>query len=125
MSRVVHFEIHADDPARAVNFYSSVFEWKIQKWDGPEAYWMIHSGEGLGIDGAIMQRETSRVGDATVGYICTIDVASVNESSGKVNASGGSIVRPKKAIPGVGYLAYCRDTEGNIFGIMESDENAR
>ncbi len=26
---------------------------------------------------------------------------------------------PKMKIPGVGFHAYCQDTEGNIFGIME------
>jgi len=35
MSRVVHFEIYADDPERAVKFYTSVFDWKVNKWQGP------------------------------------------------------------------------------------------
>jgi len=33
MSRVVHFEIHADDPQRAVNFYHHIFDWQINKWE--------------------------------------------------------------------------------------------
>jgi len=32
---------------------------------------------------------------------------------------------PKRAIPGIGYLAYCVDTEGNTFGILQSDQNAK
>lgn len=31
---------------------------------------------------------------------------------------------PKTAIPGIGYHAYCQDTEGNVFGIMEEDPSA-
>jgi predicted enzyme related to lactoylglutathione lyase len=27
-------------------------------------------------------------------------------------------------IPGVGWLAYCKDTEGNVFGIMQDDPQA-
>jgi uncharacterized protein len=126
MARVVHFEIHADNTERAAEFYKKVFDWNIKKWDGPTEYWLVYTGETQpGIDGAILKREEPLNGDATVGYICTMDVPSVNEYSGKVTESGGTIVRPKKAIPHVGYLAYCRDTEGNIFGIMESDETAK
>ena len=29
------------------------------------------------------------------------------------------------AIPGIGWLAYCLDTEGNTFGVMEADEKAK
>ncbi len=44
MSRVVHFEIHATDPERLVAFYTDLFGWTIQKWDGPMDYWLIHTG---------------------------------------------------------------------------------
>ena len=40
-------------------------------------------------------------------------------------ASGGSIALPKMPVPGVGWLAYFKDTEGNIFGAMQGDANAR
>jgi predicted enzyme related to lactoylglutathione lyase len=35
MPRVVHFEIHAADPARGVKFYGKIFGWTFQKWEGP------------------------------------------------------------------------------------------
>ena len=35
MARVVHFEIHADDPERAAKFYEAAFGWSVSKWDGP------------------------------------------------------------------------------------------
>ena len=41
-----------------------------------------------------------------------------------VLAAGGAITRPKDAVPGVGWLAYCTDTEGNPFGLMQADPNA-
>ena len=47
MPRVVHFEIHADDPERAISFYQSVFGWQFQKWEGPLEYWMIITGPGI------------------------------------------------------------------------------
>lgn len=42
----------------------------------------------------------------------------------KVVASGDQVVHLTMAIPGVGYFAYCQDTEENTFGIMQFDQNA-
>jgi hypothetical protein len=121
MPRVIHFEIPADDPARAVKFYEMVFGWKIQKWDGPEDYWLAMTGEEgqPGINGAITGR-----GEPTTVVVNTMDVASVDDSIAQVVANGGSVLMPKMPVPGVGYLAYCRDTEGNAFGMMQNDPNA-
>ena len=56
MARVVHFEIPADQPERAIEFYSKIFGWQFQKWDGPMPYWMINTGEGPGINGGWVTR---------------------------------------------------------------------
>jgi len=42
----------------------------------------------------------------------------------KITASGGTVVAPKMAVPSIGYFAYCQDTEGNTFGVMQSDPSA-
>jgi predicted enzyme related to lactoylglutathione lyase len=39
--RVVHFEIHADQPDRAIAFYSGLFGWGFDKWNGPMPYWLM------------------------------------------------------------------------------------
>ena len=121
MPRIVHFEIPVDNVDRAIKFYSSVFGWKIEKW-GPQDYWLIKTGqEGQpGIDGAIMKREAPT--NVTVN---TIDVPSLEEYLTKVTKSGGKILTSKTTIPGVGYFAYCQDTEGNAFGVLQSDESAK
>ncbi len=126
MPRVVHFEIHAENPERAVNFYKSVFGWQISKWDGPEDYWLITTGPSNepGIDGAILKRHGPINGDSVIAYVCTIDVPSVDDFSSKATAQGGTIALPKTAVPHVGWLVYCKDTEGNIFGMMQSDPAA-
>jgi len=127
MPRVVHFEIHADDPERAAKFYNRVFNWKIDKWKGPEDYWLITTGSDKepGINGGLMKREEPATGESIVAYVCTIDVDSVDKFTGRITVNGGSIVAPKMAIPGVGWLAYCKDAEGNMFGIMQSDGSAK
>ncbi|MBM5804510.1 MAG: VOC family protein [Candidatus Verstraetearchaeota archaeon] len=122
MPRVIHFEICVDDPDRAIKFYEKVFGWKIGKWGGPLDYWLIEAGKGEepGIDGALMKRMDPR---ATT--INTISVPSVGEFIKKIEKAGGKRITKKEAIPGVGYFAYCQDTEGNTFGIMESDKLAK
>ena len=120
MPRVVHFEIPAKDPDRVARFYTDVFGWKIQKWDGPVEYWLVMTGDAPepGINGGIT-RETP--GGGTLN---TIGVPSVDEFLAKVGAAGGKAVTQKMAIPGVGYHALCMDPEGSCFGIMENDPNA-
>jgi len=120
MPRPVHFELPADDPQRAAKFYQTVFGWTAQKWDGPMEYWMVKTGEDsdTGINGGIVPRQGSG------GTVNTIDVPDVDRYAASITAAGGELVMPKTAIPGVGYLAYFKDTEGNSFGIMQADESA-
>jgi len=122
MPRVIHFEISAEKPERAIKFYEKVFGWKIAKWEGPVEYWLITTGRENepGIDGGLGRRT-----EPEASTVNTIDVPSVDKYIKKVKANGGTIVSPKHAIPGIGYIAYFKDTEGNIFGMMESDESAK
>jgi predicted enzyme related to lactoylglutathione lyase len=121
MSRVVHFEIPADDPQRAIKFYEKVFGWRIEKWDGPIEYWLVMTGpeDQPGIDGGLARRE-----DPETGVENTIDVSDLDQALVEVESQGGEIIRPKQPVPGVGHMAYIKDTEGNIFGLMESDTQA-
>ena len=122
MGRVVHFELPVDQAERASKFYNEVFGWKIEKWEGPVDYWLITTGaEGEpGIDGALTPRS-----GMVRGTVNTVDVASVDESAQRIAAAGGKVVAPRMAVPVVGYFAYCGDTEGNVFGIMQSDPSAK
>jgi predicted enzyme related to lactoylglutathione lyase len=127
MPRVIHFEIHAEDPERAVRFYRELFGWEFSKWDGPMDYWIIRTGpDGTpGINGGLVRRHGTIDGQAVIAYVCTIDVPSVDMYVQKILQNGGTIALPKMPIPGVGWLAYGKDTEGNIFGIMQSDAGAK
>lgn len=126
MPRVIHFEIHADDPERAVKFYHDLFGWEFAKWEGPMPYWVIKTGpDGQpGINGGLLPRRGVIDGQAVIAYVCTVDVSSVDESLAKALATGGTLALAKMPIPGVGWLAYCKDTEGNIFGMMQADPAA-
>lgn len=130
MARVGHFEIHADNPQRAIEFYSKVFGWEFVSWGGGEwEYWLIKTGpaEEPGIDGGLVPRRGDRpqLGQAVNAYVCTVMVTSLKETVAAVEAQGGTIALPTMAVPGVGWLAYFHDPEGNIFGATESDPNAK
>ena len=120
MPRPIHFELPADDPERAGKFYTDTFGWKITKWDGPMPYWMVDTGEGPGINGGIMNRP--HPGATTVN---TIGVESLDPMVEKAVAAGATVTMPRMAVPGVGYLAYLNDTEGNMFGMMQMDPSAK
>ena len=122
MPRVIHFEINVDHPERATKFYADSFGWKFQKWGGPSEYWLVNTGDDSqpGINGGLMKRP--HPGASTVN---TIGVASVDEAVATVTKNGGKVVMPKTVIPTIGWFAYCTDTEGNTFGVMQSDPNAR
>jgi predicted enzyme related to lactoylglutathione lyase len=122
MPRIVHFELAVDDFDRAIKFYKSVFEWKIEKWEGPMEYYLITTGKEKepGIDGALQPRK-----EAPQRTINIVGVDDIDGYLGKIEKAGGKITVPKMAIPGVGYAAYVEDTEGNIFGLMQGDSTVK
>jgi uncharacterized protein len=121
MSRVIHFEIPAAEPERAAAFYKQVFGWSIEKWPGPMEYWMVTTGaDGApGINGGLLKKQAP-----TTATTNTIGVDSVDKAIDAVKSAGGKLVTPKTPIPTIGYFAYLEDTEGNLFGVMQSDANA-
>lgn len=123
MPRVVHFEVYADDMDRASKFYGDVFGWTVTKIDleGGAAYWLVDTGEepAQGINGGMMPRPSA---DAVTTVM--LDVPTVDEYVEKITSGGGTVTVPKFAVPGVGYAAYFKDTEGNTFGIFEDNSEA-
>ncbi|CEL24527.1 SRPBCC domain-containing protein [Methanobacterium formicicum] len=115
MPKVIHFEIPAEEPERAVEFYRKVFGWKIDKWAGEFDYWLVEAGEEdePGINGAIKPKEFgSMISDV-------ISIDSYDEFARKIEAEGGQMLTEKMTIPDMGYTGSFQDTEGNVMGIIE------
>ena len=57
MPRPIHFEIHAENPERAMQFYRTLFGWEFTQWAG-QPYWLVKTGEKStpGIDGGLLPR---------------------------------------------------------------------
>ena len=118
---VCWFEIPADNPERAKKFYGSLFGWKIERFPGVADYWHIDTGSGDRTrDGGLILRK--HPDQPVTNYVA---VSSVDESAIKVEKLGGTICKPKTAVPNTGYFAICRDTEGNEFALWEADEGAK
>lgn len=122
MNRIVHFELAAEKPERAAGFYQKIFGWKFQKWSGQMEYWMVETGDKSepGINGGFMKKDPKMPPTAH-----TIDVKSLDETVKHIEKNGGKVVMPKMAIPGIGWFARFKDTEGNEVGLMQADKNAK
>ena len=124
-NRVIHFEIQADEPARAQAFYEKTFGWKVEQMMSKEKggmmdYWSLTTGANgtPGINGGMYQRTDAPLHT----YDCTIEVADIDAAVEAVKTNGGTITREKGEIPGVGWFVSALDTEGNKVGLMQPTE---
>jgi predicted enzyme related to lactoylglutathione lyase len=126
MNKVTHFEIVATDIARAKEFYAKVFDWKFEKWEGAQdEYWMVltvPAGTPGAINGGLRKEMGTDVKERTTsvnGFVCTIEVSDIDDILTKVTINGGEILMPKSDMPGVGDMAACLDSEGNMFSLLQ------
>lgn len=121
MATIVHFDIGADDMARARNFYEKLFGWSFMQVPPPMDHYLLIGTAGLdgrpGVGGGLMKREEQ----GRTGITNFMGVASVEESLCKVKELGGQALSGRLTVPGFGYMAMCLDTEGNPFGLFQED----
>jgi predicted enzyme related to lactoylglutathione lyase len=126
MSRVVHFEIHASEPQALIDFYSTVFGWRFQRF-GEMEYWSIMTVDPADDDHLyhINGGLTRRMGpapEATApvhGYVNVLGVGDAQATWDSAVAAGAGEALPLNDIPGVGIVGYLKDPDGNIFGIIQ------
>jgi len=120
---VVHFEIPVDDPDRATAFYTSAFGWGANSMPDM-GYTLVSTGpatpdgrpsEPGHINGGIMRRQ-----DPYKHPIITIGVDDIDATLQKVGELGGSTVREKMDVGGMGFAAYFQDPEGNLIGLWQT-----
>ena len=128
MPRVIHFEVHASDPTRIIPYYEKMFGWRFEAYTGGWEYWLIRTGDASrpGIDGGLLRRRGAAAADGQPvnSFVCTVDVPSLDDALATSAALGGTVAAPRMAIPGVGHLAYVKDPDGNILGLMQDDPSA-
>ena len=122
MPRPIHFEIPADNPERLMAFYQTVFGWTFQKWGGDEMpYWLITTGPDSepGINGGMLPRR-----DPRQPCVNTVNVPNLDETVAAAVAQGAKVAVTKMPVPGVGWLGYIQDPDGNMIGMMQMDPAA-
>jgi uncharacterized protein len=124
-TKVVHFEIPADNVERAKSFYKQAFGWDISQVPGME-YHMVNT---TAIDektrlprevGAINGGLAKRNNDTNKNTVVTIDVADIETALKNIEKQGGKTVQKKQPVADMGFTAYFKDTEGNIVGLWQS-----
>jgi predicted enzyme related to lactoylglutathione lyase len=127
MPRVIHFEIHATHPQQSMDFYTALLGWTFSKW-GPMDYWLIETGpEGeMGINGALQPRQGPPPTEtqAVNAFVCTAQVTGLDALVTKAVSMGGALALPKMPVTGMGWVAYIKDPDGNLLGMIELDEKA-
>ena len=135
MPRPVHFEIHATDPAVVRAFYEAVLGWRFQQW-GENPYWVVFTGDGdpmagvphtqPGVDGGLLPRRgpAPTEGQAVNAFVMTVEVPDCDGYVERVLSAGGSVALAAQDMSGVGRLAYVKDPDGNLFGLLQGEPAA-
>jgi len=128
---VVHFEIHASEPQRLVDFYSELLGWRFTQF-GDTPYWTIETGEGAignvagtaghGINGGLLQRSGPKpeVGATVVGCNIVVGVDDVDTLMRRGVELGGIEALPAEDMQGVGRVGYLLDPDNNVFGLISA-----
>ncbi len=126
MARVRHFEIHASDPETSMAFYTALFGWSFEKY-GDMPYWVASTGDGEGIDGALMQRQgpAPEKGAPVMGATITVYVDDLDTVLAQAANENIPEALPKFTVPGYGYGGYLMDPDNNVVGLFQPDQEAK
>jgi uncharacterized protein len=128
---VVHFEIHASEPQKLIDFYTNLLGWTFTDYSGgDQPYWVIDTGEGAinnvagqpgqGINGGLTQRmgPAPAMGAPVNGANIVVGVEDVDGLMRKGIALGATEALPAADWPGIGRGGYLLDPDGNVFGLI-------
>jgi len=111
---VVHFEARAKDPKKAQQFYSQLFNWRVDA-NNPMEYGMVEKGADHGIGGGIGGTPTGK--SQVTFYVEVPDLQSTLDRAQKL---GGKVVTPPMDVPGGPTMATFTDPEGNEIGLVKA-----
>ena len=123
-----YFDFTVKDLGQAKSFFEHALGWRFEKFEGmPYEYYRIQAGaeDEPGIDGGIGAIADSPTAEGRPLTQVTIPVPSVDDCIARVEEAGGKVVEAKMPIPGIGWFAACAEPGGLLFGIVESDPNAK
>jgi len=118
---LTHFEIYGDQPARLAEFYRCVFGWQVEQMEAVD-YWRINtgSGEANALNGGLTYRALPDLN----GWLLYVQVPLLDEAVELIKSLGGSVIRPKTAVPRAAWVTIVADPAKNIFGVWQADPTA-
>lgn len=118
---LTHFEIYGEHPAGLADFYCRVFGWQIEQMEAVD-YWRINTGSGdtNTLNGGLTYRAIPSLN----GWMLYVQVPTLDETVDLIESLGGSVIRPKTAVPRTAWVTIVADPAKNIFGVWQADPNA-
>ena len=111
---VVHWEFWSKDPSKVSDFYSKVFDWKIQPIPGMDYHFV--DTQGGGINGGIMKPQEGPWPGNMAFYIDVDDLGSYRK---RITEAGGKIIVEEQEVPGMGSFSLFADPDGRVLGIWK------
>lgn len=126
---IAYFEIYGDNPSKLAGFYEGLFGWKIERAPGPNEYWRVNTvptdAQGRptapGVNGGLMKRPSPEVRN----WLNYVAVESVDDTVAQAQQAGGTVLKPKSPVPGMGWFAVLFDPEKNVFALWQDDPSAQ
>ena len=110
----VHTELQTQDLAKSKQFYTAMFDWKLEEIPGMD-YTIINVGEGVG--GGMMKKPMPEIPDNWLPYILVDDVAA---STKKAESLGATIAKDVTEVPDMGWFSVIIDPTGAAFGLWQA-----
>ena len=111
----VHVELMSTDVGKSKSFYGKLFDWKLEDVPlGDGTYTMIKVGEGTG--GGLMKNPMPSAKSSWLAYV---QVEDLKKAVAKARSLGGTVMKDKTDVMGMGSLAIINDPTGAMFGLWE------
>lgn len=127
MGAVRTFEIHTGDQPASAAFYAAAFGWQfVEHTFGEVTYWEIVTGAEGGAAGRMIRRMGPKpeAGAPVMGAVITVDVSDIDAAMTAGLGAGGETALEKFALPGIGWIGYLKDPDGNVLGLFQPDGDA-
>jgi len=114
----VHVELMTTDVAKAKEFYTRLFDWKLEDVPGMD-YTMINVGGGTG--GGMMKTMQP---DSPSGWLAYVQVDDAVVATDKARALGAAICKEVTEIPGIGWFSVITDPTGATLALWQMNPDA-
>ncbi len=112
---VTHWEISGKNAKKLHDFYTKLFGWEVNA-NNPMNYGLVDTHSKGGINGGIPQSDQGK------GVIIYVEVADLKKQLAKAEKLGGKTIVPPTVIPNMVTFALFSDPEGNVIGLVKSEE---